>query len=152
MLKILKNFFESNASNSSGMNDDENLKLLCGLMIEAANTDGSISNDEISKIKNVLINSFQKNSSTVDLYLNEAIINKENSKSLFFYTSKINKEYDIEKKTLLIEALWEIVLSDGNLHDYESSLIRRLSGLLYISDVESGNARKRALNKLSNKQ
>ncbi len=152
MLKILKNFFESNASNSSGMNDDENLKLLCGLMIEAANTDGSISNDEISKIKNVLTNSFQKNSSTVDLYLNEAIINKENSKSLFFYTSKINKEYDIEKKTLLIQALWEIVLSDGNLHDYESSLIRRLSGLLYISDVESGNARKRALNKLSNKQ
>ena len=152
MLKILKNFFESNASNTSGMNDDENLKLLCGLMIEAANTDGSISNDEISKIKNVLTNSFQKNSSTVDLYLNEAIINKENSKSLFFYTSKINKEYDIEKKTLLIQALWEIVLSDGNLHDYESSLIRRLSGLLYISDVESGNARKRALNKLSNKQ
>ena len=48
---------------------------------------------------------------------------------------------------LLIEILWEIVLSDGQIHDYETSIIRRLSGLLYISDVDSGNARKRALNK-----
>ena len=52
-----------------------------------------------------------------------------------------------KKKLLLIETLWEIVLSDGQIHDYESSLIRRLSGLLYISDVNSGNAKKRALNK-----
>ena len=47
----------------------------------------------------------------------------------------------------LIEALWEIVLSDGKIHDFESNLIRRLAGLLYISDVNSGNAKKRALDK-----
>ena len=57
--------------------------------------------------------------------------------------------FDNEKKILLIEALWEIVLSDGEIHDFESNLIRRLAGLLYISDVNSGNARKRALNKNS---
>ena len=56
--------------------------------------------------------------------------------------------FDDEKKILLIEALWEIVLSDGEIHDFESSLIRRLAGLLYISDVVSGNAKKRALNKI----
>ena len=49
---------------------------------------------------------------------------------------------------LLIEILWEIILSDGKLHDYETSLIRRLAGLLYISDVNSGNARKKALDKI----
>ncbi|OUU12159.1 MAG: hypothetical protein CBB94_00585 [Gammaproteobacteria bacterium TMED34] len=60
----------------------------------------------------------------------------------------MNKNFSDDKKLLLIETLWEIVLSDGELHDYESNLIRRLAGLLYISDVNSGNARKRALNKI----
>ena len=46
-----------------------------------------------------------------------------------------------------IENDW-IILSDGKVHDFESNLIRRLSGLLYISDIHSGNARKRALDKI----
>ena len=62
----------------------------------------------------------------------------------------INKNFDDKKKLLLIETLWEIVLSDREIHDFESKLIRRLSGLLYISDVNSGNARKRALDKNQN--
>jgi len=73
--------------------------------------------------------------------------NKNNSKSLHYYTSFINKNFTDNKKILLIETLWEIILSDGNIHDYESNLLRRLSGLLYISDVNSGNARKRALDR-----
>ena len=77
----------------------------------------------------------------------EAVENKNNSKSLHYYTSFINKNFTEDKKLLLIEVLWEIVLSDGEIHDFESNLIRRLSGLLYISDVNSGNARKRALDK-----
>ena len=81
--------------------------------------------------------------------LQKAIKDRNNSKSLFYYTSKINKDYSEEKKILLLEILWEIVLADGKLHDYESSLLRRLSGLLYISDIKSGNARKRALIKIS---
>ena len=80
--------------------------------------------------------------------IKKAVENRNNSKSLHYYTSKINKNFSDKKKILLVETLWEIVLSDGEIHDYESSLIRRLSGLLYISDVNSGNARKRALNKI----
>ena len=104
---------------------------------------------ELKKIKFSLINVFDEKEDEVDLVLDEAIKNKNNSKSLHYYTSFINKNFDSEKKLLLIEALWEIVLSDGEIHDFESNLIRRLAGLLYISDVNSGNARKRALNKNS---
>ena len=85
----------------------------------------------------------------VSLVLEKAQQNKNNSKSLHYYTSFINKNFDDKKKILLIEALWEIVLSDGEIHDFEANLIRRLAGLLYISDVNSGNARKRALDKNS---
>ena len=150
MLNILKNFFENKDNNKSDIN--ENLELLCGLMIEAANTDGEIDQTEKAKINSVLVDVFNEDPDQVINVLNKAIENRDNSKSLHFYTSKINKEYSEEKKILLLQILWEIVLSDGKLHDYESSLIRRLAGLLYISDVNSGNARKRALNNISNKK
>ena len=146
MLNLLKNFFEKNEF--SKVESNNNLEILCGLMIEAANSDGNIDSDEINKIKKILINIFKEDKEEVELTLNNAIQNSNNSKSLYFYTSKINKNYSEEKKLLLIETLWEIVLSDGKLHDYETSLIRRLAGLLYISDVNSGNARKKALDKI----
>ena len=147
MINLLKNFFESKEIKKTPI--DSNLELLCGLMIEAANSDGDIGADEIKKIRETLINIFKENPEEVDSVLEQSIENSNNTKSLYYYSSNINKNYSDEKKILLIEILWEIVLADGKLHDYESSIIRRLSGLLYISDINSGNARKRALSKIS---
>ena len=146
MIKILKNIL-NNQNKIDEKEDNKNLELLSGLMIEAAYTDGQIDEHELDKIKFSLINVFEEDPNEVTSVLNQAIKNKNNSKSLHYYTSFINKNFDSDKKLLLIEALWEIVLSDGEIHDFESNLIRRLAGLLYISDVNSGNARKRALNK-----
>ena len=146
MINLLKNILK-NQNSSEERNDNKDLELLCGLMIEAAYTDGQIDEIEINKIKLTLINVFEEDPKEVDLFLDEALKNKNNTKSLHSYTSLINKNFSDDQKLRLIEALWEIVLSDGKIHDYESSLIRRLSGLLYISDVNSGNARKRALDK-----
>ena len=145
MIKLLKNILSS--QNSQVDNNDKDLELLCGLMIEAAYTDGKVDAIELNKIKLSLINIFSEDPKEVDLVIEKAEENKNNSKSLHHYTSFINKNFDEKKKILLIEALWEIVLSDGEIHDFESSLIRRLAGLLYISDVDSGNAKKRALDK-----
>ena len=148
MINLLKNIL-NHKNSKDDERDSKNLELICGLMIEAAYTDGKIGEKELKKIKFSLVNVFDEDAEEVDLVLDEAIKNKNNSKSLHYYTSFINKNFDSDKKLLLIEALWEIVLSDGEIHDFESNLIRRLAGLLYISDVNSGNARKRALNKNS---
>ena len=146
MLNLLKNIL--NNQNSQEDDNNRDLELLSGLMIEAAYTDGKIDANELSKIRLSLINIFSEDPKEVDLVLEKAEENKNNSKSLHHYTSFINKNFDDKKKILLIEALWEIVLSDGEIHYFESSLIRRLAGLLYISDVVSGNAKKKALNKI----
>ena len=146
MIKLLKNIL--NDKKKSNENDDKkNLELLCGLMIEAAYTDGQIDLIEVNKIKSSLVNVFDEDPKAVNLIIEESLKNKNNSKSLHYYTSFINKNFDENKKLLLIETLWEIVLSDGDIHDFESNLLRRLAGLLYISDINSGNARKRALDK-----
>ena len=148
LINFLKNIL-NNETSAQDKEKNKNLELLCGLMIEAAYTDGQIDESELNRIKLSLVNTFDEDSEVVNLVLNEAVKNKNNSKSLHSYTSFINKNFNDDKKILLIEALWEIVLSDGKVHDFESNLIRRLAGLLYISDVNSGNARKRALDKSS---
>ena len=147
MINLLKNILNSENSKED-KEDSKSLELLCGLMIEAAYTDGQIDKYELNKIKLSLIGVFEADPNEVDLVVKAALNNKDNSKSLHYYTSFINKNFTDEKKLHLIEALWEIVLSDGEIHDFESNLIRRLAGLLYISDVNSGNARKRALDKI----
>ena len=149
MINLLKNIL-SNHNSQEDKDNNKSLELLCGLMIEAAYMDGQIDDSELNKIKFSLINIFAEDNVEVDLVLKVALENKNNSKSLHHYTSYINKNFDDNKKLFLIEALWEIVLSDGKIHDFESNLIRRLAGLLYISDVDSGNAKKRALDKSIN--
>ena len=140
MFKSLKNIFADNQSLSA---EDENkqVDILAGLMIEAANTDGVITQEELNKISNSLINIFKENPKVVEESLTNAFENKDNSRSLYYYTSKLNKSYSNEKKIKLIEVLWEIILADNEIHDFETNLIRRLAGLLYISDVECGNAK-----------
>ena len=147
MFKSLINFFEKD-KNIADLSIDNKLTLLSGLMIEAADSDGSITLEEKNKINYILVNTFKEDDKGVKQSIDMALEQRNSSKSLFFYTSKINKIYSSKDKIILIEALWEIVLSDGELHDYESSLIRRLSGLLYVSDIESGNAKKRVLSKI----
>tara|TARA_B100000029_G_scaffold51557_1_gene46888 strand:+ start:256 stop:621 length:366 start_codon:yes stop_codon:yes gene_type:complete len=119
-------------------------------MIEAANTDGKITDEEINKILSTLTNIFNENPIDVEKVLKKSIANKDEPKSLFFFTSKINKSFTEKKKLLLIEILWEIILSDGELHEFESNLIRRLAGLLYISDVSCGNAKNKAIENIKN--
>jgi len=143
LFQSLKNIF-SGDKGINQENQNNEIDILCGLMIEAANTDGKITQEELNKISNSLINVFKEDPKIVEESLNNAFENKDNSKSLYFYTSKLNKSYTDDQKIQLLEVLWEIILADNELHDFEANLIRRLAGLLYISDVECGNAKIRA--------
>jgi uncharacterized tellurite resistance protein B-like protein len=139
----LKNIFASDQILNVEKENTE-IDILSGLMIEAANTDGEVTQEELNKISHSLINVFKEDPKAVEVSLTKAFENKDNSKSLYYYTSKLNKSYSNENKIKLIEVLWEVILADNEIHDFETNLIRRLAGLLYISDVECGNAKIRA--------
>ena len=147
MLQSLKNIFAGDKSFNTKTENKE-IDILSGLMIEAANSDGEITQEELNKISHSLITVFKEDPKVVEISLTKAFENKDNSKSLYYYTSKLNKLYSNESKIKLIEVLWEIILADNEIHDFETNLIRRLAGLLYISDVECGNAKIRAGKKI----
>ena len=144
MLNSLKNIFKQLRKETQETNSKEELNLLCGLMLEAAQIDGKVDQVEIVKISKILTETFQEDQSAVSLELENSLKKKDEPKSLYSFTHKINKKFSNKKKNLLIQTLWEIILSDGKVHEFESNLIRRLAGLLYVSDVSCGNARKRA--------
>ena len=150
MLNSLKNFFKEPDDEANTVDSD--LHILCGLMIEAANIDGILEQSEIDKIHQILVETFNEDSASVEIQIKNCLSELNDHKSLHFFTSKINKSFTNEKKLILIEKLWEIILEDGKIHDFESNLIRRLAGLLYISDFESGKARKKVLAKLNIKE
>lgn len=146
MFKILKKIFHENSDIK--INEVNDLHLLCGLMIEAANIDGNVDQVEINKISKVLIEIFNENPEEVANELQKCLDELNEHKSLYYFTSKINQSFAQEKKIILIEILWEIILEDGKIHDFESNLVRRLAGLLYISDAQCGKAKKKVLEKL----
>ena len=143
MFQSLKNIF-ANDQTLNIESENKEIDLLSGLMIEAANTDGEVTQEELNKISYSLINVFKEDPNLVEISLTKAFENKDNTKSLYYYTSKLNKSYTDEQKIQLIEVLWEIILADNEVHDFETNFIRRLAGLFYISDVECGNAKIRA--------
>ena len=146
MIKSLKNFFIKSEENTEIEISD--LNILCGIMIEAANIDGNIDQKEIDKISDFLVYLFEEKPKNVQREIQRCQNDLNKNKSLHFFTSKINKFYSDQKKIELIEILWEIILADGEVHDYESNLIRRLAGLLYLNDYECGKAKKKVLLKM----
>ena len=145
MLNSLKFFFHQ--SEEIHQNNTDDLHLLYGLMLETANIDGHVDQQEVDKISKVLIDIFHEEPSAVEAELKKCLEELEEHKSFHSFTSQINQSFSNEKKIILLEILWEFILEDGELHDFESNLMRRLAGLLYISDVQCGNAKKRALKK-----
>ncbi len=71
------------------------------------------------------------------------------SSHLLRFTRVIKDNFSPAERIELIEMIWEVVYADGKLHDYEDSLLRRIAGLIYVSDRDRGDARKRVLARLA---
>ena len=72
----------------------------------------------------------------------------ERSAELFHFTRIINRRLSPEQRVELIEMLWEVAYADGELDEYEDSLLRRVGGLIYVPDHERGAGRQRVLKRL----
>jgi uncharacterized tellurite resistance protein B-like protein len=117
--------------------EKENLKKITALLVHVAKVDENYSEKEKSIIKNFIV-SFSYNDKDSKNILQEAEKLESDSIQLFNFTSAIKKE-SLEIKTEVIEHLWKIIISDQSVDQYESSLIRRICGLIYFPDKLAGD-------------
>ena len=111
--------------------------LIAALLVHGARIDDNYTDKEKKIIKEALINLDNINSDHVDELLKLAEKKEEESNHMLEYTKEI-KKYPMEFRLKIIEIMWKIVYSDDVSDNYESNLIRRVCGLLYVSDKDNG--------------
>ena len=124
---MFKNIF------SKKKNDIQEKYILIGaLLVHAAKID-----DRYTEAEKGIIKRDSSNSAEIEKILEKAEKKEEESNQILEFTKEI-KKYSSDFRFKIIEILWEIVYSDGTNDIYESNLIRRVCGLLYVSDKENG--------------
>ena len=130
---MLKNFFKKQKKTSS---NEKNI-LIIALLIHAAKIDENYTETEKEIIKRAIIYLNQVNANEAEKLLKIAEKREGEANQIIEFTREI-KKYPIEFRLKIIEIIWKIVYSDGTSNNYESNLIRRICGLLYISDKDNG--------------
>ena len=130
---MLKNFFKKKEK------EDTNNKnvLIIALLIHAAKIDENYTDAEKKIILKTIIDLKKISSDEAEKLLKRAEQKEEESNQIVEFTREI-KKYSMEFRLKIIEIIWKIVYSDGTSDNYESNLIRRICGLLYISDKDNG--------------
>ena len=124
--------------------DKENLKKITALLVHVAKVDEIYTDKERGIIKSFII-SFSYNEKDCETILQDSEKLEADSIQLLNFTSAIKKE-SLEVKTEIIEHLWKIIISDKSIDQYESSLMRRICGLIYFPDKLSGEIKLKILN------
>tara|TARA_B100000131_G_C17956969_1_gene548808 strand:- start:136 stop:582 length:447 start_codon:yes stop_codon:yes gene_type:complete len=145
---ILKFFTDKSQNSDVKEEDNEDIINVIALLIEASSIDDNIEKIEIDKIIEIICKNFDLNEETAKNYYNKAIIVKENNTSFHNFTSKIHKKYNYSEKLEILEMLWEVILANKIVDDFESNFMRRISGLLHIKDVDSGLVKNKIKKKL----
>ena len=140
---MLKKFFKKQKKESS---NNKNI-LIIALLIHAAKIDENYTEIEKSIIKKTIQQLNRIKADEAEKLLKIAEDKEEESNQIVEFTGEI-KKYPMEFRLKIIEIIWEIVYSDSTSNNYESNLIRRICGLLYISDKDSGIIKTKVQNSL----
>tara|TARA_B100001996_G_scaffold314121_1_gene256675 strand:- start:6 stop:428 length:423 start_codon:yes stop_codon:yes gene_type:complete len=139
---MFKKFFKK----KDEINKDEAI-LIPSLLIHAAKIDEHYTEAEKKIITMAIMDLNKCDFNEAEDVLKSAEKKEEESNQIIEFTREI-KKYPIEFRLKIIEIIWKIVYSDGKNDSYESTLIRRICGLLYVSDKDNGVIKERILNQL----
>jgi len=139
---MFKLFKSKNKKNESHKNSELLLKT-ASLLIHAAKIDETYTDIEKTIIKEMILNLSPVNSDIEKLMI-DAENKEKNSNQILDFTKEI-KNADQSFKVKVIETLWKIIYSNKEVDMYESNLMRRLSGLLYIDNKLAGEIKERII-------
>jgi uncharacterized tellurite resistance protein B-like protein len=119
------------------------------LLVEAARMDAHFEDAERTVIERLLAHKFQLTPEQTSELLRKAVEVGERSNQLYPFTRIAVERMDLAQRIGLIEMLWEVAYADGVLDPDEDALLRRVAGLIYVSDVDRAAARIRVLERMA---
>jgi len=140
-------FFKNKNSSEKTVNDDNLLSKTASLLIHAAKIDEKYTDTEKKIIKQTLLE-LGANQSKIDQLILTAENNEQKSNQILDFTKEI-KNTDEKFKIKIIESLWGIIYSNKDADMYETNLMRRLSGLLYLDNKVVGDIKEKMKKKFS---
>ena len=144
MFDKLKSIFDKKIEEENEQFDTVQIAIST-LMIQTAVYDGVFDEHEKSKILELIKKHFNFNEDQKQSLFKIAMKVNDNSNDMQQFTRVLNDNLSEEEKLNIIEMLWKIIISDGHIDDYENALIRKISGLLYISDRDVGKIKKKLI-------
>ena len=128
---------------------DPKLQAIAAILIEAALIDQDFGKKERDIIAKILKTHFELSEDyNVNELIEETVSKLESSGDLITYTRTIKENWDLKNRIEIIEMMWKVCLIDNKLEPYEDMLIRRVSGLIYVSDKDRKKAKSNAINAL----
>lgn len=118
------------------------------LLVEAAHRDEQFGPEERAVIERLLTEKFALSKDECDQLISSGEATTARMVQLHPYTHAVFEQMDPEQRIQLVEMLWEVAYADGVLDPEEDALIRKIGGLIYITDRDRMLARKRVLERM----
>ena len=150
MLTQISTWMKDFTSQNTAIAEDETklARTIAALLVEAAMADGEIDDAEYAHIRHMLVTQLDLSQEDTKAMLDESIASHDDRIEIHSLTRHIRNDTDAVDRAIILEMVWMVVLADGSLDAHESQLMRRLAGLLFVDDVESGRAAQRARHRL----
>lgn len=126
--------------------NEENIIAISALLVHVAKIDENYTDKE-KKLISSYINLYEKDEKKIKYLLSKAEQLENDSNQLLNFTNTI-KQNSLEFKSTLIENLWKIIISDNSIDYYESGIMRKICGLIYFPDKQSGEIKLKILDEL----
>jgi|TARA_B100001142_G_C13933649_1_gene500355 uncharacterized tellurite resistance protein B-like protein len=140
-------FFKNKEKEEDTVNDDKSYSNIAALLIHVAKIDENYEDKEKEIIRKTLIE-LGATISNIDKLIADASVIEENSNQILSFTREVKNAPESDK-IRIVESLWKIIYSDDNADMYETNLMRRLAGLLYIDAKTMGDLKEKVKKELS---
>ena len=134
MLKSIQNIFRHRNQKVSDSSEIYQRELAyASLLVEVIKSDDKFDDREREKLFDVLSKKLKIRDDELQNFAELAKQKSDESTSLYEFTREINDKYEYDEKVKLIEDLWRIAYSDGQLDKYEDYVIRKIADLIYVT-------------------
>ena len=143
-------FFKNDSQKIQDLDKNDKNFLIASILIECGYEDGDLSEDEKIRISKILKKKLSLSTEDVNNIVKDALENKKKTVEIYSLIRDLREKLPHDEILTLFISMWEIVLIDDNIDDFEAALMRKLVGLFHITDRESAEARKQAEKNIKN--